>query len=107
MVKGIQPGTTNNSEPNKNDFEELRSMSKKDEEKVEYENPTYGAGKDIYSNEEGVKNSITGDEIENADSDINLGIPGADLDDAGEEIGEEDEENNYYSPGGDDHNDLV
>jgi hypothetical protein len=35
-----------------------------------------------------------------------LDIPGTELDDADEEIGEEDEENNYYSLGGDDHEDL-
>jgi hypothetical protein len=36
----------------------------------------------------------------------NLDVPGAELDDSGESIGEEDEENNYYSIGGDNHNDL-
>jgi hypothetical protein len=35
-----------------------------------------------------------------------LDIPGSDLDDQQESIGSEDEENNYYSLGGDDHNDL-
>jgi hypothetical protein len=35
-----------------------------------------------------------------------LDVPGAELDDADEKIGEEDEENNYYSLGGDDHDDL-
>jgi hypothetical protein len=35
-----------------------------------------------------------------------LDVPGAELDDANEEIGEEDEENNYYSLGGDNHEDL-
>jgi hypothetical protein len=35
-----------------------------------------------------------------------LDIPGADLDDAMEYIGSEDEENNYYSLGGDNHEDL-
>jgi len=35
-----------------------------------------------------------------------LDIPGAELDDEQENIGNEDEENNYYSLGGDDHNDL-
>jgi hypothetical protein len=35
-----------------------------------------------------------------------LDIPGAELDDEQENIGNEDEENNYYSIGGDDHNDL-
>jgi hypothetical protein len=33
-------------------------------------------------------------------------IPGSELDDKQEEIGSEDEENNYYSIGGDNHNDL-
>ena len=35
-----------------------------------------------------------------------LDIPGSELDDEQEMIGNEDEENNYYSLGGDDHNDL-
>ena len=35
-----------------------------------------------------------------------LDIPGAELDDDNEAIGEEDEENNYYSLGGDRHEDL-
>ena len=35
-----------------------------------------------------------------------LDIPGAELDDEQEKIGNEDEENNYYSLGGDNHNDL-
>ena len=35
-----------------------------------------------------------------------LDIPGAELDDDMEDIGSEDEENNYYSLGGDNHNDL-
>jgi hypothetical protein len=35
-----------------------------------------------------------------------LDIAGSELDDLQENIGSEDEENNYYSIGGDDHNDL-
>jgi len=35
-----------------------------------------------------------------------LDVPGSELDDKQENIGSEDEENNYYSLGGDDHNDL-
>jgi hypothetical protein len=35
-----------------------------------------------------------------------LDVPGADLDDDQEDIGNEDEENNYYSIGGDKHVDL-
>jgi hypothetical protein len=37
---------------------------------------------------------------------IDLDVPGSELDDAQEDIGSEDEENNYYSIGGDAHNDL-
>lgn len=39
-------------------------------------------------------------------ADEQLDIPGSELDDATEEIGEEDEENNYYSLGGDRHENL-
>lgn len=35
-----------------------------------------------------------------------LDVPGSDLDDRDEELGEEDEENNYYSLGGDRHENL-
>jgi len=35
-----------------------------------------------------------------------LDVPGSELDDEQEAIGSEDEENNYYSVGGDNHNDL-
>jgi len=35
-----------------------------------------------------------------------LDVPGSELDDQQENIGSEDEENNYYSLGGDNHNDL-
>lgn len=35
-----------------------------------------------------------------------LDIPGSELDDKMEDIGSEDEENNYYSIGGDNHGDL-
>ncbi len=35
-----------------------------------------------------------------------LDVPGAELDDEQENVGSEDEENNYYSLGGDNHNDL-
>ncbi len=42
----------------------------------------------------------------NQETGDDLDIPGAELDDEQEMIGEEDEENNYYSLGGDNHNDL-
>ncbi len=41
--------------------------------------------------------AVTGDDLD---------VPGAEEDDSNEEIGEEDEENNYYSLGGDAHEDL-
>lgn len=40
------------------------------------------------------------------ESGSDLDVPGAELDDEQEKIGSEDEENNYYSLGGDNHNDL-
>jgi hypothetical protein len=43
------------------------------------------------------------DDVPNEDD---LDVPGSDLDDADEELGEEDEENNYYSLGGDRHENL-
>ena len=52
---------------------------------------------------EGLENEKSGDEIY---SGSDLDIPGSELDDKMEDIGSEDEENNYYSLGGDDHNDL-
>ncbi len=39
-------------------------------------------------------------------SGTDLDIPGTELDDVDEDIGSEDEENNYYSLGGDRHNEL-
>ena len=36
-----------------------------------------------------------------------LDVPGSELDDEQEKIGSEDEENNYYSTGGDAHNNLY
>ena len=47
-------------------------------------------------------------EFENAETltGDDLDVPGAEADDENEEIGEEDEENNYYSLGGDAHEDL-
>lgn len=48
-------------------------------------------------NEKDFSEDLSGDDLD---------VPGAELDDADEEIGSEDEENNYYSIGGDEHNDL-
>lgn len=76
-----------------------------------YGNPEYSASDDIYSNEEEIpfndkELSRKQDGKDERPLDEGLDVPGAGLDDADELIGEEDEENNYYSIGGDDHNDL-
>lgn len=52
---------------------------------------------EISWNEKDFKDDISGDDLD---------IPGSELDDQQESVGSEDEENNYYSLGGDDHNDL-
>jgi hypothetical protein len=44
--------------------------------------------------------------VDDTDEEQDLDIPGAELDDQEENIGEEDEENNYYSLGGDRHESL-
>ncbi len=87
--------------------------------------PLYPASEDIYSKDkeeenidpedisktkESSQNSKSGkrnkkDLIED-ESGSDLDVPGSELDDAQEKVGNEDEENNYYSLGGDDHNDL-
>lgn len=48
-------------------------------------------------NEKTFKEDMSGDDLD---------IPGSELDDQQESVGSEDEENNYYSLGGDNHNDL-
>lgn len=63
--------------------------------------PSSPAGEDIYQREPHVPLQTGAD-----NNNMGLDVPGAELDDANENIGEEDEENNYYSLGGDNHNDL-
>lgn len=87
--------------------------------------PIYPASEDVY-NKGQIASEVNPDDItrlkepaenepagENNEKDFDddlsgsdLDIPGAELDDQQEEIGSEDEENNYYSLGGDNHNDL-
>jgi len=78
-----------------------------------YGDPDYPASDDIYSQSEKVESIDDEDNPKLAKEKSKkpligegLDVPGAELDDADEKIGEEDEENNYYSLGGDDHNDL-
>lgn len=48
-------------------------------------------------NEKSFRDDVSGDDLD---------VPGSELDDDSELVGSEDEENNYYSLGGDNHNDL-
>jgi hypothetical protein len=82
--------------------------------------PLYPSSEDIYSQytEEDIDPDLNMKENINKPGKLNekdfeedmsgedLDIPGAELDDYQEEIGSEDEENNYYSLGGDNHEDL-
>jgi len=45
-------------------------------------------------------------DFDDDDLELDLDVPGSELDDDDEAIGNEDEENNYYSIGGDNHDDL-
>lgn len=64
--------------------------------------PAAAPGEDIFDKEQEIPLKPE-DDLEFANE---LDVPGAELDDADEKIGEEDEENNSYSIGGDRHNDL-
>ena len=83
--------------------------------------PTYPADEDIMNRKDRSSldvDKVTGsarinnelDREENDDlselEEEDLDVPGSELDDENESIGEEDEENNYYSLGGDRHEDL-
>ena len=83
--------------------------------------PLYPASDDIYNHDKeaaDVNPENTGEQKpfnatdESSEDDFNevsggdLDVPGGELDDEQERIGNEDEENNYYSLGGDNHNDL-
>ena len=60
--------------------------------KLKSKNESYGSG-----NEKGFREDMTGGDLD---------VSGSELDDEMETMGSEDEENNYYSLGGDNHNDL-
>jgi len=84
--------------------------------------PTYPEGEDIYAqgkeekeiDPEQITLNKENEEVEgNNQKDFNhvvsgddLDVPGSELDDLQEEVGSEDEENNYYSLGGEDHENL-
>ena len=72
----------------------------KEETEIDPEDPTRFKTNDTIpgaKNEKDFEEDVSGDDLD---------IPGAELDDEQEAIGSEDEENNSYSIGGDNHNDL-
>jgi len=104
---------------NKNDNKNFSDHQVSKEEKEVSGYPLYPENDDIYSkgieekdiNPEDI--SETKQSNKNARKNFNedisggdLDVPGSELDDEQENIGNEDEENNYYSLGSDDHNDL-
>lgn len=81
--------------------EDIYAMGTKEAD-IDPENPTTNKTLDVIEaretpNEKGFSDDMSGSDLD---------IPGAELDDSLEEVGSEDEENNYYSIGGDNHNDL-
>ena len=86
-------------------------MKKKIEDNVGY--PASHKGEDIYDKEQRAINIHPTEEDELKDDELNddlmgddLDVPGSELDNDDEAIGSEDEENNYYSIGGDAHTNL-
>ena len=112
MKKGLKTNPRNN-------------MPDKPEENTLPGYPVYPEGEDIYHKFREEKNidpeditrvketvkgdsapSVVGKESNDEVSGIELDVPGSELDDEQENVGNEDEENNYYSIGGDNHNNL-
>ena len=69
----------------------------------------YNSSEDIYNQDDKLSLDIDGN-VENPnivdDMEMNLDVPGSELDNSEEKIGSGDEENNYWSLGGENHEDL-
>lgn len=72
----------------------------KEEEEINPDDLTLGKEPNLKPNERNAKDF--NEDVSGSD----LDVPGSELDDDMEKIGDEDEENNYYSLGSDNHNDL-
>ena len=107
----------------KNDKFNPSESQKENDEKINLEGyPIYPDSEDIYnifqeeeeinpedtskSKESNSNNALRRKNLEDESGENDMDIPGAELDDLQEDIGNEDEENNYYSLGGDEHLDL-
>jgi hypothetical protein len=73
-------------------YQEEKDIDPEDISKTKVLNENEGT-----NNEKDFIDNVTGSDLD---------VPGSELDDEQENIGSEDEENHYYSLGGDDHNDL-
>jgi len=89
-----------------------RDQERRDQEKEKFPGyPHQAPGEDIY-NQEIEEPDIDPETLtkkqsaDDTDNNPGLDIPGTELDDQQEDVGSEDEENNYYSLGGDDHDNL-
>jgi hypothetical protein len=114
----------NKTTSSKNEGKEIQNQAKIEEDKNSFPDyPAYPSDEDIYSqykeeeevnpeypskikesNEKRATRNIKDFEEDMTGSDLD--VPGSELDDDQEVIGSEDEENNYYSLGGDNHDDL-
>lgn len=79
--------------------EDIYKRAKKEAD-LDPENPT----KNKVPNE--VEGTLNEKDFGEDQSGEDLDVPGSELDDQQESVGSEDEENNFYSLGGDNHNDL-
>jgi hypothetical protein len=77
-----------------NKFHEEKNVNPEDISKEKEPNEV---NEDRASDEKIINDELSGNDLD---------VPGSEMDDDQEKIGNEDEENNYYSLGGDDHNDL-
>jgi len=105
-----------------NKMNPFESRAGKDEENNLEGYPSYHEDEDIYKNfqkeeninpedasktkESNSSNALRKKALDDESGANDLDIPGSELDDPQEDIGNEDEENNYYSLSGDDHLDL-
>ncbi|HOZ75597.1 MAG TPA: hypothetical protein PLS51_12285 [Flavobacterium sp.] len=105
-----QPASVSQTNKPDNDFpgypqyppsEDIYAMGKKEAD-IDPENPTTNKAADVIESRETPNEKAFKDDVSGSD----LDIPGTELDDSLEAVGSEDEENNYYSIGGDNHNDL-
>ena len=111
----------NQNKPEKKDLPQAPSMKEQEEkrDKTFPGYPTYPASEDIMNQGEQedldvenvtrnvqLNNELAKNKEDLPEEERKLDIPGAELDNEGEDIGEEDEENNFYSLGGDRHEDL-